>query len=206
MPKLMPFGVTVCGIDELADHRFVGCTHVLSILDPAAVSPPVFSSYGEHDRLELRFHDVIEENMPDHVVPERRHVEAILRFGRDLVAEPKPAHLLVHCHMGISRSSAALALILAQARPDWVASEILSEVVRIRSRAWPNLRMIELGEALLGRRGEMVAAVSNVYLKQLQRRPELERFFRENGRVREIELASNLPTTACAAGGAQMRD
>jgi hypothetical protein len=44
-----------------------------------------------------------------------------------------------------------MTLILAQARPDLSADSILSEVLRIRSRAWPNLPIIELGDALLGR-------------------------------------------------------
>jgi hypothetical protein len=43
---------------------------VLSILDPAAVQPPAFGSFGEHERMELRFDDVIEER-PDRVAPAR---------------------------------------------------------------------------------------------------------------------------------------
>ncbi len=131
----VPFKITICGIEELSDHRDVGVSHVLSILDPSAPQPPAFGSFGEHERVELRFDDVIEDS-PDHVVPSRRDVEAILAFGRNLAAEPTSnAHLLVHCHMGISRSTAAMTLILAQARPDLSGDEILTEVLRIRSSA-----------------------------------------------------------------------
>ncbi len=63
------------------------------------------------------------------------------------------------------------------------------EVLRIRSRAWPNLRIIELGDELLGRNGTIVAAVPRLYREQLRSRPQLERYFRENGRTREIERA-----------------
>jgi predicted protein tyrosine phosphatase len=186
---VVPFKITVCGIEELGDHRDVGVSHVLSILDPGAPELPVFGSFGEHERVELRFDDVIEDS-PNQVAPRRRDVEAVLAFGRNLSAEPSScAHLLVHCHAGVSRSTAAMALILAQARPDLSADSILSEVFRIRSRAWPNLRIIELGDALLGRDGEIVLAVSSIYREQLRIRPQLEIAFRENGRSREVDKA-----------------
>jgi hypothetical protein len=37
-----------------------------------------------------------------------------------------------------------MTLILAQARPDLSAASIVSEVLRIRGKAWPNLDIIEL--------------------------------------------------------------
>jgi predicted protein tyrosine phosphatase len=187
--EFVRFPITICGIEELAEHCGLGVSHVLSILDPAAPQPPAFGSFGEHERVELRFHDVIEER-PGHVVPSRGHVEEILAFGRDIMVEPpSDAHLLVHCHMGISRSTAAMTLILAQARPDRSASEVFAEILRIRDRAWPNLRMLEFGDALLGRNGEIVDAVSSVYMRQLQRRLHLEEDLRNGGRAREVEHA-----------------
>src|SRR5216684_1230184 len=67
----VPFKITICGIEELSDHRDVGVSHVLSILDTSASQPPALGSFGEHERVELRFDDVIEDS-PDHVVPCRR--------------------------------------------------------------------------------------------------------------------------------------
>ena len=125
---MVPFKTTVCGIDELNDHCDVGVSHVLSILDPDAPEPPVFGAFSEHERVELRFDDVIED-FPDKVAPRRQDVEEILAFGRDLVGESSAtAHLLVHCHAGVSRSTAAMTLILAQARSDLAGDEILAEV------------------------------------------------------------------------------
>jgi predicted protein tyrosine phosphatase len=186
------FRTIICGIEELTAHSEVGVSHVLSILDPPAPEPPAFGAYGEHARLELRFDDVIEEQT-GFIAPDAGHVEKILAFGRSLRAEkPGPAHLLVHCHAGISRSSAALTLILAQDRPDRPASEILAEVLQSRDKAWPNLRMIELGDAALGRGGTLIAAVPAVYHFQLGRRPHLEQYFIDCGRRREVDLALSL--------------
>ena len=104
----VPFRTTICGIEELGDHCELGVTHVLSILDPGAPEPPAFGSFGEHARVELRFNDAIEE-LPDRVVPELQHVQEVLALGRDLTASPAmDAHLLVHCHAGVSRSTLTL--------------------------------------------------------------------------------------------------
>ena len=187
--RLLPFAVTVCGITELDGYAARGVSHVLSILDPRLVERPSFAAFGAHRRLELCFNDILDP-CEGQVAPQRGHVDDILRFADVLMADlPNAAHVLVHCHMGISRSSAALAVLLARVRPDLPASQILDEVLRIRPHAWPNLRLIELGDAALGRNGELIAALSAVYRRQLHRRPELRHYFIAGGRQREVDHA-----------------
>ncbi|WP_428390746.1 tyrosine phosphatase family protein [Lichenicoccus sp.] len=181
------FSMTICGIEELAGHNQAGFTHVLSILDPQWPVPEAFGAYGEHERLELRFDDIIEET-PGMIAPQASDVRALLDFGRDLMAEPG-ANLLVHCHAGVSRSTASMLLILAQARPDLGAEAVAAEILRIRAKAWPNLRIVELGDAALGRGGTLASAVIGLYREQLARRPELGEFMTEAGRAREVALA-----------------
>jgi predicted protein tyrosine phosphatase len=96
---------------------------------------------------------------------------------------------LIHCHAGVSRSTAAAALILAQAGPDRPARAVFDLVSSIRPRAWPNLRILELGDALLGRDGEIVAAVAAVYRRVLERDPPFLKALIEAGRVREVITA-----------------
>jgi predicted protein tyrosine phosphatase len=187
MDSLAPFRLTVCGIEELGGHCAVGVSHVLSILDPEWPVPEAFGQYGEHERLELRFHDIIEE-APGMLHPRPEHVERLLAFGRDLEAEPAPAaHLLVHCHAGVSRSTAAMTLILAQALPAVPAAAVLDHIHRIRPQAWPNLRIIEIGDRLLGRRGELILATHAIYGRQLAARPHLAAAMTQAGRGREVE-------------------
>jgi hypothetical protein len=66
-----------------------------------------------------------------------------------------------------------MALVLAQALPDVPAERIFEEVLHIRPQVWPNLRILEIGDAMLGRRGELVAAAAGVYRTQLDRRQYL---------------------------------
>jgi len=185
--RLVPFQVTICGIDELGFHCEARVTHVLSILDPGWPEPEVLGAFDPHRRLELRFHDVIEAG-PGWIAPERLDVEQLLSFGRDLT-EARGTHLLVHCHAGVSRSTAAATLILAQARPDRPAEELLQAVVRQRSHAWPNLRILELGDALLDRRGEIVDAARAIYRRRLEREPWMIEQMIEGGRGREVAEA-----------------
>jgi len=181
-----PFRMTVCGLDELPGHCAAGVTHVLSILDPEMPAP---SAPADCQRLELRFHDVIEPSANMHP-PGPEHVRGILGFGRELLAAPNAdAHLVVHCHAGVSRSTAAMLLILAQAEPGRPAAELAAELLRIRAKAWPNLRIVEFGDQMLGRGGTLIGAAAAIYRHQLEQRQHLAEVMIGSGRGREIAAA-----------------
>jgi predicted protein tyrosine phosphatase len=184
--------LTICGLDELAGHGARAVTHVLSIIDPDLPDPEAFKAYDPHHRVLLRFHDVIEP-LPGAVMPAREHVEAVLRFGDDLAASRETraeGHLLVHCHMGISRSTAAMTTLLAQAHPDEPEDRLFERLAEIRPQAWPNLRMIEFADDLLDRRGRLVAALARHYGRQVRRQPRFAEDMRRLGRAREVDMAA----------------
>ncbi len=183
-----PFKITICGIDELTLHAASGTTHVLSILDPETPEPEAFGRFNEHARLELRFHDVIEATIPGLDPPQPHHIEALLGFGRDMMRDAGPAaNLLVHCHMGISRSTAAAVLILSAAQPDRPPADIMADIAGIRPKAWPNLRMIEIGDRMLGHRGALVSAVRERHREVARAQPLVVDFMRQSGRGRELD-------------------
>ena len=144
--------LTIYGLEELDGHRASGVTHVLSILDPDWPDPQAFLAFDPHHRTILRFHDAIEPG-PGLQLPQVRHVEAVLAFGQVLThdaVERDQGHLLVHCHMGISRSTAAMATLMAQAHPSENEDRILARLKEIRPQAWPNLRMMEFADECSG--------------------------------------------------------
>jgi predicted protein tyrosine phosphatase len=185
MNALVPSVLTICGLDELSDHSERGVSHVLSILDPNWPEPTAFGNSEPHTRTTLYFHDAIEP-APEIVLPTRAHIEAILAFGREVGADLR--HLLIHCHAGISRSTAAMAMILAQALPLQSEDAIADRLVVIRPQAWPNSRMIGFADELLGRNGRLSAAASKIYARRLAGRPELAETMRRLDRAREVEL------------------
>jgi predicted protein tyrosine phosphatase len=174
----------ICGLDELIGHQGRGVTHILSILDPEWPDPEAFQAYDPHFRATLRFHDAIESG-PDILLPQRPDVEAILTFGRDAA---EAGGLLIHCHAGISRSTAATLMILAQAHPHEDEEELAERLLQTRPQAWPNSRMIGFADELLDRNGRLMTATTGIYAQQLVRRPELGETMRRLNRGREVEL------------------
>ena len=183
--------LTICGLTELGAFRDADVTHVLSILDPSYPDPADFASYRPHKRLTLRFDDIIEAG-PGMQLPERRHIEALLAFGEGLAAaDGDPlGHLLVHCHAGISRSTASMTILLAEALPEAGADTLYARIREIRPQAWPNSRMIGLADDLLGRGGTLVDGLRRHYGEQIRRRPDLAEMIQRVGRGKEVLMAA----------------
>ncbi len=184
--------LTVCGIEELPNQRARSVTHVLSLLDPELPDLDVFHSYGEHHRTTLRFHDIIDAAQ-GRVMPRPEHVEAILKFGSEFQAQrdaQASSHLLVHCHMGVSRSTAAMLSLMAQANPGESAEDLFVRLVAIRPQAWPNSQMIGFADEQLGRKGDLKTALARHYARQIKARPEFVEWMTSLGRQAELGMAS----------------
>lgn len=183
--------LTICGIDELSAHQARRVTHVLSVLDPDWPEIDTFQAYGEHHRTTLRFHDIIDPQ-DGRILPSHEHVQAILRFGSELsetIGAPAEGHLLVHCHMGISRSTAAMLALLAQINPGEDEERLFSRLREIRPQAWPNSLMIAYADDLLGCEGRLLAALRGHYAHQLKHQPKFLDWMTQLGRRRELDMA-----------------
>jgi len=188
----------ICGLDQLDLHSASRVTHVLSILDPGFPEPDAFKAYGPHARTSLRFHDEIEPG-PDRILPQANDIETILSLGRtmseDIEKGGKP-HMLVHCQMGISRSTAATAILLLTIHRGTTEDDIFARLLELRPNAWPNCLMIELADELLHRHGRFTAAAGRLYAAQLAKRPESADFLRRHGRGREVDMAARCGSLA----------
>ena len=180
--------LTVCGLGELHGQGQRAVTHVLSILDPGYPDPDAFVMWDQHARETMRFHDIIAE-YPGYLPPTREHVETILEFGDRLHADGSDlSHLLIHCHAGISRSTAALATLLAAEAPG-DEEAVFARLRAIRPQAWPNSRMIAFADDLLGSRRRLSGALREHYRLQVSARPDLVEMIRSVGRDAEIPPA-----------------
>ncbi|UDF32427.1 UNVERIFIED_ORG: hypothetical protein LHK14_21735 (plasmid) [Roseateles sp. XES5] len=183
--------LTVCGIEELPGQSSRNVTHVLSLIDPEHPELEAFTAYGRHERTTLRFHDII-ATAPGRVMPTADHVATILGFGADFLElreKQTQSHLLVHCHMGISRSTAAMLTLMAQANPDEEAESLFARLVAIRPQAWPNSQMIGFADEQLGRKGELTAGLGRHYGRQIKGRPQFTEWMTTLGRETELRMA-----------------
>ena len=182
--------MTICGLDELDGYPDSGVTHVLSILDPGSSEPAIFKSFQTHTRKTIYFHDEIEPE-PNISLPQREHIETIIALGhslgRDRLDHGVP-HILIHCHMGVSRSSAAMAILFAALDPEESAAGVFAHILALRPQAWPNCRMIALADDLLSSEGRLTAALCRLYAVQLARNPTMGSHLRIHGRGREVDM------------------
>ncbi|CAH1670378.1 Protein-tyrosine-phosphatase [Hyphomicrobiales bacterium] len=183
--------LTICGIEELPGNSAREVTHVLSVLDPDRAEIEAFGTYGEHHRVTLRFHDIIDPRAGQ-IMPAPEHVGEILRFGEGLqetAAARVKGHLLVHCHMGVSRSTAAMLTLMAQADPTEDEDVLFARLREIRSQAWPNSVMVAFADEQLGRKGRLTEALRRHYGHQITAQPQFRTWMNDLGRRRELEMA-----------------
>lgn len=177
----------VCGIEELHAAPLAAARRVISILDPAAPTPPQLVNLRA-SLLTLRFDDVIVTG-GKYRAPARGDIERLLAFDRE--HQPGDA-LVIHCTAGISRSTAAFAILLAQRRPGTEA-DIFNELRAVRPRAWPNSLMIALADEILDAGGRLNAELREHYKLQLRRYPDIGRMMIGLGREREIPFDRLIP-------------
>lgn len=110
------------------------------------------------NHLILQMHDITEKT-PGMIAPSRRHVTDLLRFARNW---DRSAPLAINCYAGISRSTAAAYIIAAALAPNRDETELARELRARAPSATPNIRLIALADALLGRESRMIEAVKSI--------------------------------------------
>ena len=181
---LVRYDITICGIPELDLHREAGVSDVLSIIDPYEPEPVVFDRFHPHRRQTLRFDDVMSRSAGAQA-PEDDHLETLLTFGRTIEQAGDATHLLIHCHAGVSRSTAAAAILMAQHNAGREADAFLA-LLDLRAQAWPNTRMVQIADRLLERNGALIEGLVAYRRALLNVRPHLAEMIVNVGRGNEL--------------------
>lgn len=92
--------------------------------------------------------DGIEWNRLERDAPQSRHIQNIITFLKPYTEDHEGHCLGINCFAGISRSTAVglIALVMSGR----TIEEALSEVLKVRFVAWPNLRILNLASQILG--------------------------------------------------------
>jgi predicted protein tyrosine phosphatase len=128
---------------------------VVSALDPGSDFPELGPTY-EDRHLRLEFHDV-HQPMDPYVMPAPKHIDQLLQF----IGEWNPEEsLLVHCRAGIGRSPAMAFITACFHNPNTREQDIATVLRRASPLARPNEMLIRLADDVMGRKGQMIAAIT----------------------------------------------
>lgn len=147
-----PVIVSALAAREIAPH-FDAAISIIGSRDSGSPLPAGPPGQG---RLVLAFDD-IEAPMTGFVPPQPGDVRRAIDFARAWVA----GDLLLHCTKGISRSPALALVILA----DWYGmgaeDEAVARLHELCPKAAPNRLVVDLGDKLLRRNGELTRTMLN---------------------------------------------
>lgn len=145
--------IYVSNLYDLETHvRSVRPDRVISIIQPE-FQPPTPTGVQPSRHLRVPVHDIAEP-VAGSILPERHHVETIVRFLDDWRAGDP---LMVHCLAGVSRSSATALLAHFLTTDDAFASA--RALRKAAPHAWPNRRIVALADNVLDCRGRLREAV-----------------------------------------------
>ncbi|MEA2757568.1 MAG: hypothetical protein QOH65_181 [Methylobacteriaceae bacterium] len=153
MPRLH-----VCSLARVAETvRATGARSLVTLINvDTLVSRPAEIDAARH--LFIGMSDIIEP-LEGHILPGEEHVKKLIAFAK---AWDRGEPLVIHCHAGVSRSTAAAFIIACALAPSRRESEIAEAVRRASHTATPNPRMVAIADAMLKRGGRMVAAIERI--------------------------------------------
>lgn len=133
-------------------------TRVVSLIDPNGE----FKSHGEH-HIVMQLHDIASHINDSYITPTREHLDEILDFTKDLTHGDK---LLVHCHMGVSRSTAIACGILIQHGMTYQAA--YEHVRSVRDCLLPNTLFVKYIDEKFGLNGNFIKFVTTNRTPEIQ--------------------------------------
>jgi predicted protein tyrosine phosphatase len=150
--------IVVCPLSRLAATvAAYRASHIVTLVNDGTIfaRPPVVEAANH---LHVAVHDIVEPT-EGLVLPDKAHVTRYFDFLRSW---DRRAPIIVHCFAGISRSTAAAYAAFCAERPDLDEADIAHRIRERSPEATPNLRIVALADAMLGRSGRMVRAIEGI--------------------------------------------
>lgn len=116
-----------------------GATHVISLIDPA-IGPEHVPEIRGAEHIVARLRDQETAEVTSHF-PEI--IESLFETIRPAVESPH-SRILVHCHAGVSRSTAFCYAMIAHRAGRGMENEAFGAFLSIVNKPWPNRRIIEV--------------------------------------------------------------
>jgi predicted protein tyrosine phosphatase len=150
--------VLVCPLSQVqATVATARVSHLVTLINgETLIETP--ETIGHERHLRLAMNDIAEPR-EGLVVPSEDHVAKLIEFAIDW---DQKAPLLIHCWAGISRSTAGAFVALCALNPNADEHSLARALRRASPTAYPNRRIVSIGDTVLGRSGRMSAAVEHI--------------------------------------------
>lgn len=135
-------------------------THIVSLIDPSIDDAKV-PKFNDAEIFQRKFYDL---DAPHPSPLTLADVSEIVEFVGAWAQQRKrgeDARLLVHCHMGASRSTAVALIALAILRGEGAEQGAFADLLSITTKPWPNSNVVRLADEALGRQGRLLAALTS---------------------------------------------
>jgi len=154
--RVVPY-IQICSLEAAREANIEAHDGIITIED-SGIRDPFRVESGYPPQRVLTFDD-ISIPVDNWVMPEEHHVHSALVFARQW---DQPS-LLIHCHAGMSRSPAIALSILADWLGEGSEEEAVRELLKIAPLCTPNMLVVEIADRMLGRSGQLVDAVHNLF-------------------------------------------
>ena len=141
--------IHICSLGTAREIYHSTYDGVITIED-SFVDEPLRINHADCPQLVLCFDDIASPK-DDWVLPSKKHIQSALNFADEL----RGGSLLIHCHAGISRSSAVALAIIAKGLGAGKEKRAFKELERINSNCAPNALVIWLTDEILERGGTL---------------------------------------------------
>ena len=150
--------IHVCALSKVeVTVAAAGAERLISLLAAGTAMTRPAAIRQEH-HLFLSLHDIAEPR-DGMTPPGEAHVQSLLDFAGQW---DRVRPLVINCYAGISRSTASAYIIAAALSPKRDEVELAGTLRWLSPSATPNIRLVTLADAMLGRDGRMVEAVRSI--------------------------------------------
>ena len=140
------FPIHICSLEEVKKANISIYDGIITIEDSFEENP--FRYNNEYpNQLILRFDD-ISSYVKNLIEPEKKHILQALSFAEKI----NDGSMLIHCKVGISRSSAIALAIIAKNLGKGKEIESIKTLEKINPHARPNKLLVWLTDEILGRK------------------------------------------------------
>ena len=149
------FPIHISSLDQVRELDVSTYDGIITIED-TTIREPFRIQTDEPKQLILRFDD-INQPMDDYVIPQMNHIKRALDFADKI----EDGSLLIHCHAGISRSSAIALAVIAKRLGSGKEEEAVNTLEHINPNCRPNRSIVEMTDELLERNGKLYKEVND---------------------------------------------